>query len=100
MQTRASHLWATCSCCLSIRDLSPAYTMSFLSEMRGFEFSNLKPAQTVIKQYLPPEITIKKVEPGTEIDDSAPDACDWVKHAKKIDAMINKPVEGTFSILR
>ena len=63
--------------------------------MRGFEFTNLKPApQTVIKQYLPSDVTIKKVEAGAEIDDTAPDACDWVKHAKKIDAQINKPVEG------
>lgn len=64
--------------------------------MRGFEFTNLKQApQTVIKQYLP-DVVIKKVDAGADIDDTAPDACDWVKHAKKIDAQINKPVEGIF----
>jgi hypothetical protein len=59
--------------------------MSFLSEIRGFDFVTLdKPPETVIKQHLPKDVTLKKV--GDESADSTAEVCDWVKHAQTIEA--------------
>jgi hypothetical protein len=65
--------------------------MSFLSEIRGFNFVSLEKApETVIKQHLP-SLQVKKVGEEGEETDAGQEVCDWVKHAKTIDAQINQP---------
>jgi hypothetical protein len=74
--------------------------MSFLSEIRGFDFVKLdKPPETVIKQHLPKDVTLKKV--GEENADSNAEVCDWVKHAQTIEAkQLNVPKKVSPHLVR